>query len=158
MDASGRKREVRHCWDTGMVLMCMGTELPEKVQREMVRFFKEELQTPGGIRALSPHDGDAAVSGVRADHQFNGAFGSWPAEVALGLVRIGEKALAKKWMEGIARTARQGPFAQAHYDEGVYPPTLEGATKVTEELPQCCHWSNISGALFFSVMEELFGG
>lgn len=155
LNPEGRAREVRHCWDTGMVLMCIGTELPAQVTQEIVRFFKEELQTPGWIRALSPQDGDAAVSGMRADHQFNGAFGSWPAEVALGLVRIGETELAKEWLEGIARTARQGPFAQAYYDEGAYPATLDGATKVTDELPQCCHWSNISGALFFSVMEEL---
>lgn len=149
----GRRREVRHCWDTGMVLMCIGLELPETVRREIVHFFRTELQTPSWIRALSPHDGDAAVSGNRADHQFNGAVGSWPAEVALGLLHIGERDLVTDWLHGIARTARQGPFGQAHYDEGVVEPTHDGATKVTEELPQCCHWSNISGALFFSVME-----
>lgn len=151
----GRTREVRHCWDTGMVLMCIGKELPAKVQDEIVHFFQTELQTPGWIRALSPHDGDAAVSGLRADHQFNGAFGSWPAEVALGLVRIGRDDLVRSWFTGIARTARQGPFGQAYYDEAVYPPTHNGATKVTEEVPQCCHWSNISGGLFFTVLEEL---
>ncbi len=151
----GRAREVRHCWDTGMVLMCIGPELPPLVQEEIVHFFQTELQTPSWIRALSPHDGDAAVSGLRADHQFNGAFGSWPAEVALGLVRIGRHALVREWLVGIARTARQGPFAQAYYDEAVYPPTHGGATKVTDEVPQCCHWSNISGGLFFTVLEEL---
>ncbi len=156
LQPDGRAREVRHCWDTGMVLMCIGPELPARIQEDIVRFFQTELQTPGWIRALSPHDGDAAVSGLRADHQFNGAFGSWPAEVALGLVRIGRHQLVKDWFAGIARTARQGPFGQAYYDEGVYPPTHGGATKVTEELPQCCHWSNISGGLFFTVLEELY--
>lgn len=151
----GRAREVRHCWDTGMVLMCIGPELPERVQEEIVAFFQAELQTPGWIRALSPHDGDAAVSGLRADHQFNGAFGSWPAEVALGLVRIGRRDLVTDWFAGIARTARQGPFGQAYYDEGVYPSTHDGATKVSDEIPQGCHWSNISGGLFFTVFEEL---
>lgn len=150
----GRSREVRHCWDTGMVLMNIGPELPGNVQSEIVRFFEEELMTPGWIRALSPHDGDAAVSGLRADHQYNGAFCSWPAEVGLGLVRIGRMELVQRWFAGIARTARQGPFAQAYYDEGVWPPTLEGATKVTDEAPQCCHWSNISGGLFFTVLQE----
>jgi hypothetical protein len=71
------------------------------------------------------------------------------------LIRIGEQQLAGEWLEGIARTARQGPFGQAHDDEGVVSSTHDGATKVTEELPQCCHWSNISGAMFFSVIEEL---
>ncbi|MCC5808151.1 MAG: hypothetical protein JJU00_17620 [Opitutales bacterium] len=156
LQPDGRSREVRHCWDTGMVLMCIGPELPGEVQAEIVHFIQTELQTPGWIRALSPHDGDAAVSGLRADHQFNGAFGSWPAEVALGLVRIGRGDLVRDWFTGIARTARQGPFGQAHYDEGVYPSTHDGATKVTDETPQCCHWSNISGGLFFTVLEELF--
>ncbi|MCC5849786.1 MAG: hypothetical protein JJU29_17005 [Verrucomicrobia bacterium] len=154
----GRAKEVRHCWDTGMVLMCIGAELPAKVQDEIVHFFQSELQTPGWIRALSPHDGDAAVSGLRADHQFNGAFGSWPAEVALGLLRIGRADLVKDWLTGIAHTARQGPFGQAYYDEGVEPATHGGATKVTDETPQCCHWSNISGGLFFTVIEELVVG
>lgn len=151
----GRSREVRHCWDIALVLKCMGRELPERIQEEIVRFFLNELQTPSWIRALSPHDGDAAVSGLRADHQFNGAFGSWPAETALGLLNIGRRDLVEEWMRGIARTSRQGPFAQAHYDEGVFPDTHGGATKVTDEAPQCCHWSNISGGLFFTVMERL---
>lgn len=150
----GRSREVRHCWDTGMVLMCIGDELPEAVCAEIVQFFRKELQTPGWIRALSPHDADAAVSGTRADHQFNGAFGAWPALVALGLLNIGQIQLVGEWLSGIARTARQGPFGQAYYDEAVVAAVHGGAVKVTDEVPQCCHWSNLSGAMFYAVMEE----
>ena len=154
----GRSREVRHCWDIALVLNGIGPELPGNIQAEIVTFFQNELQTPAWIRALSPHDGDAAVSGVRADHQYNGAFGSWPAEVALGLLNIGRHDIVTEWMQGIARTARQGPFAQAYFEEGVFPATHGGATKVTDEVPQCCHWSNISGGLFYTVMEKLFSG
>ncbi|MCC5842968.1 MAG: hypothetical protein JJU05_01825 [Verrucomicrobia bacterium] len=152
----GRSREVRHCWDIALVLKGIGHELPPGVQEEIVTFFQTELQTPSWIRALSPHDGDAAVSGLRADHQYNGAFGSWPAETALGLLNIGRRDIVEDWMRGIARTARQGPFAQAYFEEGVFPATHGGATKVTDETPQCCHWSNISGGLFYTVMEKLF--
>lgn len=150
----GRAHEVRHCWDTGMVLACVGDRLPPDVIAEVVDFFQRELQTPGWMRALSPHDGDAAVSGVRADHQYNGAYGAWPAQVALGLLRVGRRDLVSPWLAGIARTARQGPFGQAHYDEAVVPATHGGATKVTEEMPQGCHWSNLSGGLFFETMHR----
>jgi hypothetical protein len=158
MSPDGRTCEVRHCWDTGMVLFCIGDELPREMVREMVMFFRDELMTPGWIRALSPLDRDAATSGIRADHQFNGAFGAWPAQVAIGLLRVGERNLVRQWLAGIARTARQGPFGQAHYAEESYPETFGGATKVTEEVPQCCHWSNISGGLFWQLMREYVSG
>lgn len=156
LDRDGAATEVRTCWDFGMVGFCIGEHLPESVKEEMVRFFREELQTPGWLRALSPHDADAATSGFRADHQYNGAYGAWPAQCALALIKFGKQDIVRSWFEGIARTARQGPFAQAHYDEGVWPPTHEGATKVTEEVPQCIHWSNISGGLFWAAMRTLF--
>lgn len=154
LSPSGKAYEVRHCWDLGMVLYCAGPELPEPMVREMVEFFKRELMTPGWLRALSPLDQDAATSGNRADHQFNGAYGAWPAQVAIGLLRVGEHELVADWLQGLARTARQGPFGQAHYAEASYPETFEGATKVTEELPQGCHWSNISGGLFWQLIRE----
>jgi len=148
LSPSGVATEVRTCWDFGMVGMLLGDKLPAHVQAEMLRFFQEELQTPTWMRALSPHDADAATSGNRADHQYNGSYGAWPAQGALALVKFGRKDLAVEWLKGIALTARQGPFAQAHYVESVWPDTHGGATKVTEELPQCIHWCNLSGALF----------
>jgi hypothetical protein len=157
LSPEGDPREVRTCWDFGMVGFCIGDRLPAHVQEAMTTFFKNELQTPGWLRALSPHDADAATSGFRADHQYNGAFGAWPAQCALGLIKMGQRELVAEWFEGIARTARQGPFAQAHYDEGVYPETHGGATKVTDEAPQCIHWCNLSGGLFWAAMKALYG-
>lgn len=156
LDPNGEGTEVRTCWDFGMVGMLLGDRLPAKVQAEMLRFFQNELQTSTWMRALSPHDADAATSGSRADHQFNGAFGAWPAQAALALIAFGRKDLAADWLKGIARTARQGPFAQAHYVESVWPETHGGATKVTEEVPQCIHWCNISGGLFWAVFQKLY--
>jgi hypothetical protein len=69
-------------------------------------------------------------------------------------MEVGRHDLVGPWLEGISRTARQGPFGQAHYAEESYPETFEGATKVTEEVPQCCHWSNISGGLFWQLVNE----
>lgn len=152
----GESVEVRTCWDFGMVGYCIGEHLPEKVRREMTTFFVEELQTPGWLRALSTQDADAATSGTRADHQYNGAYGAWPAQCALALLKMDRGDLLEPWLEGIARTARQGPFAQAHYDEAVWPETHGGATKVTEEVPQCVHWCNLSGGLFWAVLKALY--
>lgn len=146
--------EVRTCWDFGMVGFCIGNLLPHNVQQEMTHFFATELQTDSWLRALSPLDADAATSGLRADHQFNGAFGAWPAQCLLALLNLGQLDRATHWLSGIARTARQGPFAQAHYDEGVWPPTHSGATKVTDEVPQCIHWCNLSGALFYHALRQ----
>ncbi len=156
LDPEGNGREVRTCWDFGMVGFCIGDKLPKIVQKEMTAFFQRELQTPGWLRALSPLDADAATSGFRADHQYNGAYGAWPAQCALSLLQFGETDLVKDWLKGIARTARQGPFAQAHYDEGVWPETCEGATKVTDEAPQFTHWCNLSGGLFWAVIKQLY--
>lgn len=152
----GQAVEVRTCWDFGMVGCCIGGQLPETVREEMTDFFVKELQTPGWLRALSHQDADAATSGFRADHQYNGAYGAWPAQCALALIELGRDRLVAPWLEGIARTARQGPFAQAHYDEAVWPETHGGATKVTDEVPQCIHWCNLSGGLFWSVIRAMY--
>jgi len=45
----------------------------------MAKFFKEELQTPTWMHALSPKNNDAVTS-VRPDHQWTGAYTAWPAK------------------------------------------------------------------------------
>ena len=150
----GRKRDVRLGYDTGMVLFCMGERLTAKQQQEIVTFFQSELQTPGWLRSLSPQDADATVSGTRADHQFCGSYPAWPALICLGLLKIGRREIVEDWLSGIARTAMQGPFGQAHWDESIVPPTAGGATKVTDELPHGTHWSDISGSLFYEVLRQ----
>jgi len=150
----GSRRDVRMAYDVAMVLYAMGERLSLEQQQEIVDFFQRELQTPGWLRQLSPQDGDAAVSGTRADHQFCGAYAAWPALFSLGLLKIGRSDIVGDWLNGIARTAMQGPFGQGHWDESMVPPTAGGATKVTDELPHGTHWSDISGALFYEVMRQ----
>jgi hypothetical protein len=153
MQPDGRKIECRHAYDLGMVLLCVGERLPEAMKQEMADFFQRELQTPGWIRALSPHDRDAVVSGVRADHQFSGSYTAWAGLAALGLLKIGRRDIVEGWLPGIAKTALQGPFGQAHWDEQMVTPTAGGATKASDELPQGTHWCDISGAIYFNVIE-----
>ena len=154
LQPDSRKRDVRLGYDTGMVLYCMGERLTPEQQDEIVAFFRSELQTPGWMSSLSPQDADATVSGTRADHQFCGSYPAWPALICLGLLKIGRRQIVADWLEGIARTAMQGPFGQAHWDEAIVPPTAGGATKVTDELPHGTHWSDISGALFYEVLRQ----
>ena len=150
----GRKRDVRLAFDTAMVLFGMGTRLTANQQQQIVAFFQNELQTPAWLRALSPQDADAVVSGTRADHQFCGSYPAWPALICLGLLHIGRREIVAAWLPGLARTALQGPFGQAHWDEAIVPATAGGATKVTDELPHGTHWSNLSGALFYEVLRQ----
>ena len=154
LQPDGREIECRHAYDLGMTLWCVGEKLPEKIRDEMVAYFQRDLQTPTWVRALSPHDRDAGVSGLRADHQFSGSYCSWAGLIVLGLLKIGRWDVAEPWLKGLAQTAWQGPFGQAHWDERVMPPTAGGATKVSDQLPQGCHWCDIGGAIYFDVMEQ----
>ena len=155
LDATGANPvECRHCWDFGMLGSCIGDRLPQALRNQMVAFFQRELQTPGWMRGLSPQDADAAVSGQRVDHQFNGSFSAWPAQAMLALQQLGRPDLVRDWLPGLARTARQGPFAQAHFDEAIVPDTHGGATKATDEAPHCCHWSNLGGGLFWAALHR----
>ena len=152
----GRNYDCRSAFDVGMVLWQVGHLLPENIQEEMADFIVRELKTPTWVRALSAADCDAGVSGVRADHQYSGAYTAWPALLCFGLLNIGRRDIVEKWLPGIAKTALQGPFGQGHWDERVVPPTGGGATKVSDEFPQGCHWCDISGAIYFSLLEMMF--
>jgi hypothetical protein len=103
---------VRHCLDFSNVAFAMSADLSEQQRGEMVGFFERELRTDNWLRALSPWDPDAAYS-VRPDHQWNGAYTAWPADAARALVLLGRGDLAAAWLDGLARSANQGPFAQA---------------------------------------------
>ncbi|MEK7855564.1 MAG: hypothetical protein AAB288_05700, partial [Acidobacteriota bacterium] len=74
----GSYNEVHHCYDFGVTLMTIGDLMSSSQKREMVDFFKRELQTPNWMRALSTKDLDVTFS-IRPDHQWTGAYCSWPA-------------------------------------------------------------------------------
>ena len=124
---------------------------------EMVAFFQRELQTPEWLRALSPWDPDASYS-VRPDHQWNGAYTAWPADAARALVALGEPKVALDWLPGLARTANQGPPAQAHFVEEAQPLINGGARKAPPQLPYINDWAcSSAGAYVALVIESLFG-
>jgi hypothetical protein len=153
----GSLREVRHCYDLLTVLNTIPDDLSARQKAEMVAFFRRELQTPTWMHALSPGDDDA-FRDVRPDHQWNGAYPAWPPETARGLYRIGEADLAFRWLQGLARTANQGPYGQAHFAEGVWAPENGGARKAPPDEPYINDWSCSSNGSFVNVViESVFG-
>jgi hypothetical protein len=149
--------EVRHCYDLITILDTIPEELSIKQKKEMLQFFTEELQTPTWMRALSRKDEDA-VSSVRPDHQWTGAYTAWPSLMLKGLYRLGEYVLASHWLNGLARTARQGPFGQAHMVEEAMEPEAEGARKAPSEFPYICDWACVSNGNYLeAIIEGIFG-
>jgi hypothetical protein len=153
----GSLREVRHCYDLLTVLNTIPDDLTEKQKAEMVAFFRREIQTPTWMHALSPGDDDA-FRDVRPDHQWNGAYPAWPPETARGLYRIGQADLAFRWLQGLALSANQGPFGQAHFAESVWRTTDGAATKAPPDEPYINDWSCSSNGSYVNVViESIFG-
>lgn len=148
---------VRHCYDFATVLFAMRDDLSQQQRDEMVAYFERELRTDLWLRALSNADHNAVFS-VRADHQWNGAYCAWPSEVAAELYAIGEHERAAGWLKGLARSANQGPYGQAHFAEQVVEPHAGGARKVPGEVPFINDWACSSGGSWVRlVIEGVFG-
>ncbi|MDQ1443992.1 MAG: hypothetical protein QOI20_456 [Acidimicrobiaceae bacterium] len=155
--ADGRLVPVRHCYDFFTVLNTIAEDLSPTQHAEMTTFFKRELRTPTWMHALSCEDADA-MSGVRPDHQWTGAYTAWPAQALSALYRVGQADLAFEWMKGLAASANQGPFGQAHFAETVIEPDAGGARKSSANLPFICDWACSAGGAWASVIiESLFG-
>jgi hypothetical protein len=154
----GSYNEVHHCYDFGTTLVTIGDLMSEKQKKEMVRFFREELKTPTWMRALSTKDLDVTFS-TRPDHQWTGAYTAWPSLALSGLFVAGEVELAYDWIKGIARSAMQGPIAQAHFTEDFYPPEANGgAAKAPSDQPYINDWACVSGCAYLEpVVENIFG-
>jgi len=153
----GRLVPVRHCYDFSTVLNTIPDDLSPTQHAEMTSFFKRELRTPTWMHALSTEDADA-ISGVRPDHQWTGAYTAWPAQALSALYRVGEAELAFEWMKGLAASANQGPFGQAHFAETVIDPDAGGARKSSPNLPFICDWACSAGGAWVNVIiESLFG-
>src|SRR4051795_7068026 len=153
----GQLVPVRHCYDFATVGSTMGSDLSAAQRQEMVDFFVRELQTPTWMRALSPYDPDSAFS-VRPDHQWNGASPAWPAEAAKALIALGRPDVVADWLPGLAASANQGPFGQAHFTEEALPLERGGARKAPPHPPYLIDWAcSSSGAWASLVIESLFG-
>ena len=61
-------------------------------------------------------------------------------------------------MKGLAASANQGPFGQAHFAESVIEPDAGGARKSSPNLPYVCDWACSGGGAWVStIIESLFG-
>lgn len=148
---------VRHCYDLMTVLGTIPDDISEKRRTEMVGFFTSQLQTSNWMRALSPQDPDSVTS-LRPDHQWNGAYTAWPAGIASGLFEIGQEELASNWMKGLARSANQGPFGQAHFTGDFVAAESGGAAKASAEIPFINDWACSSGGAWARlVIRSVFG-
>jgi hypothetical protein len=123
----------------------------------MTDYFVRELRAPNWMHALSCDDPDAMFS-VRPDHQWTGAYTAWPAQAVTGLYRIGEVETAFEWLRGLAQTANQGPFGQAHFATPVLDGEAGGALKAPADLPFITDWACSSGGAWLNVfVEAIFG-
>lgn len=154
---SGELVEVRHCYDFITILHTIADDLSEKQKKEMFEFFQKELKTESWLRALSPKDPDAPFS-LRPDHQWNGSYPAWPAQAATGLYRMGEADTAFSWLKGLAKSAHQGPFGQAHFSEDFIGPEGGGSPKASYEMPYICDWTVSAGGAWVNIIiESIFG-
>jgi len=154
----GSYNEVHHCYDFGTTLMNIGDMMQASQKKEIVAFFQRELQTPMWMRALSTKDLDVTFS-IRPDHQWTGAYCSWPALALSGLFAAGEAEVALEWMKGLAESSRQGPYAQANFTETfIEPEAGGGARKAPSDQPYINDWACVSGCNYLEpIVDSLFG-
>jgi hypothetical protein len=154
----GSYNEVHHCYDFGTTLITIGDLMTAKQKREMVEFFRTELQTPTWMRALSTRDLDVTFS-IRPDHQWTGAYCSWAALALGGLYVAGAGAVGFKWIKGLAKSASQGPIAQAHFAETVVAPESNGgAIKAPSDQPYINDWACVAGCAYLEpIVDSIFG-
>ncbi len=153
----GTFNEVRHCYDLLTVLDTMVDDLSEKQKKEISGFFWSELHTPLWMHALSPGDVDATWN-LRADHSWLGAYTAWPSMTAKGLYKIDQPTRVATWLKGLAKSANQGPFGQAHIVESIFPTENGGAFKCPLDQPYGNDWCCVSGGSFADlVIDTIFG-
>lgn len=153
----GKLVEVRHCFDLNTLLNTIPKDLTNKQIDEMVNFLKKELLTPVWMRGLSFGDNDVIFSD-RPDHQWNGGYTAWPAQAVTGLYRVGQTDLAFEWLKGLAKSANQGPFGQAHFVENIVSSEDGGAKKAPSDLPYISDWACAAGGNWVNIIiESIFG-
>ena len=154
----GTAREVRHAYDFLTVLDCMQQDLGPQITSEMCAFFWRELHSSTWMHALSPRDVDSTWN-YRADHSWLGAYTAWPSGSAKVLLRAEKPETAPRvaeWIRGLAKSANQGPFGQAHIVETVIRPENGGALKCPPEQPYGNDWCEVSGGSFIDLILRTF--
>jgi hypothetical protein len=148
---------VKHVWDFIHTLNFLSADLSSTQVAELVATFEREHRTPHWLAALSPLDADAGFS-VRPDHQWNGSYPGWVALSLAALTQAGREDLVAAWLPGLARTAAQGPFSQAHFTEAYAPLLAGGARKAPTEWPYINDWTVLCAGAFLDVIVlDLFG-
>jgi hypothetical protein len=148
---------VRHAWDFVHTVNFLHRDLAPGQLAEMIEFFERELRTEAWMHALSPLDDDADFS-LRPDHQWNGSYPAWVALAALALVRADRLDLLARWVPGLARSANQGPYSQAHFVESFAAPEQGGARKAPTDWPYINDWAILAAGAFFELfLHGLFG-
>jgi len=142
---------VRHIWDFIHTLNFLHDDLPHAQVTEMIAFFQRELMTPAWLSALSPQDEDTGFS-LRPDHQWNGSYPAWVSLAGSALLKSGRADLFADWLTGLAATARQGPYSQAHFVETAAPTVEGGARKAPTEWPYINDWTCLSAGNFFETV------
>ena len=155
--ADGQRIPVRHAWDYVHTFHFLYDDLTPRQRDEMVAFFERELVTPTWMRALASGDADADFS-VRPDHQWNGSYPAWVALAARALALDGRWDRLDRWLPGLAKSANQGPYSQAHFVEAAAPLLDGGARKAPTEWPYITDWANLSAGSFADlVLLDVFG-
>lgn len=153
----GTEREVRHAWDFIHTINLLDGDLSPEQIAAMVTFFERELRTPSWMRALSSADDDVDFSS-RPDHQWNGSYPAWVAFAGCALLKAGRPDLLSSWLPGLAASANQGPYSQAHLVESFASPEAGGARKAPAEWPFINDWALIAGGAFFEmIVSGIFG-
>ena len=153
----GSRRPVHHAWDFVHTANFLYGDLPKRQRAELFAFFERDLQTPTWLRALATYDADADFS-LRPDHQWNGSYPAWVALASRALARDGRWDVLDTWISGLARSARQGPYGQAHFAEGAAPLLAGGARKAPTEWPYITDWACLAAGGFVElVLLDLFG-
>lgn len=153
----GSRVEVRHIWDWIHTLNLMGDALSTEQQQALYDTFLHEHWTPNWCRALSPLDDDIDFS-LRPDHQWNGSFPAWVALAGEALVKMGRPEQLAAWLPGLAASANQGPYAQAHFTNDYASPIGTGARKAPLEWPYITDWGILVGGAFFDmILNAIFG-
>jgi len=153
----GTYKEVRHCLDLLTILDTMFDDLSAKQKAEMSQFFWRELHTPVWMHALSPRDADATWA-LRADQCWLGAYTAWPSMTAKGLYKIDHPARVAEWVKGLAKSANQGPFGQAHMAEWPFPLENGGALKCPFDQPYWNDWCEVAGGNYIDlIVDTIFG-
>lgn len=148
---------VTHVWDFIHTLNYLHRDLSPRQIEELVATFEREHRTEHWLAALSPLDEDAGFS-LRPDHQWNGSYPGWVAFALGALSKVGRDDLVASWLPGLARTAAQGPFSQAHFTEGYAPLLAGGARKAPTEWPYINDWTVLcAGAFLDVIILDLFG-